>query len=134
MKEQTNNPVPNFFLASAEDFKKIPGSPIAYWFSENATNNCSMYPSLGQFSEAKSGMYSCNSSLFLRQWFEVPSLRINRTSSSHSDANKSGAKWYPYNKGGGNRRWFGYNDVLIYWANEGVDIKNFRPVQLGYPR
>ena len=114
-----------FYRASAADFKKIPGNPIAYWFSDNAANNCVIHPTLGQFSEAKSGMSSCNSDLFLRQWFEVTSLRINRTARSHLDANKSTAKWYPYNKGGSNRRWFGYNDVVINWLNEGKDIKNF---------
>ncbi|MBE9572006.1 MAG: BREX-1 system adenine-specific DNA-methyltransferase PglX, partial [Proteobacteria bacterium] len=114
-----------FYRASAADFKKIPGSPIAYWFSENAANNCDAYPSLGQFSEAKSGMSSCNSALFLRQWFEVSILRINRNARSHSDAQNSSAKWYPYNKGGGNRRWFGYSDVIINWANEGEEIKHF---------
>ena len=114
-----------FYRASAADFKKIPGNPIAYWFSENAANNCAKYPSLGLFSEAKSGMSSCNSGLFLRHWSEVSFLRINRTARTHLDANKSKTKWYPYNKGGGNRRWFGYNDVVINWSNEGEDIKNF---------
>jgi type II restriction/modification system DNA methylase subunit YeeA len=114
-----------FFNAFASDFKKVPGCPIAYWFSKNAANNCKILPSLAQYSEAKSGMSSCNSALFLRQWFEVSSLNINRKSKSHFDANASKAKWYPYNKGGGNRRWFGYNDVVINWANEGQDIKTF---------
>jgi len=114
-----------FYRASATDFRKIPGEPIAYWFSENAADNCVRYPTLSTFSDAKSGMSSCNSDLFLRQWFEVSSVSINRVSRSHADAQVSGEKWFPYNKGGGNRRWFGYNDVVINWSNEGSDIKNF---------
>ncbi|WP_437419652.1 BREX-1 system adenine-specific DNA-methyltransferase PglX [Stutzerimonas chloritidismutans] len=114
-----------FFRASAVDFAKIPGKPIAYWFSENASDNCAKYPLLSKFSDAKSGMSSCNSDLFLRQWFEVSLVSINRTSKSHEDARGSSRKWFPYNKGGGNRRWFGYNDVVINWGGEGADIKKF---------
>jgi type II restriction/modification system DNA methylase subunit YeeA len=114
-----------FYRASADDFKKIPSSAIAYWFSKNAVDNCALYPPLSQFSEAKSGMSSCNSDLFLRQWFEVALTQINRFASSHLDAKESKIKWYPYNKGGGNRRWFGYNDFLINWFNDGQEIKDF---------
>lgn len=114
-----------FFRASAADFKKVPGNPIAYWFSENAANNCERFPLLSDHSDAKSGMSSCNSELFLRQWFEVSFALVNRTASSHAGAQASEGKWYPYNKGGGNRRWFGYNDVVINWADEGSDIKKF---------
>jgi len=114
-----------FFESKTDDFKKIPGSPIAYWFSENATKNCSKLPRLSALSDAKSGMSSCNSDLFLRQWFEVSCISINRDAISHGDTKKSEKKWYPYNKGGGNRRWFGYNDTVINWSNEGRDIKEF---------
>jgi len=114
-----------FFRASAADFKKIPSSPIAYWFSENAMNNCANFSMLSQYSDAKSGMSSCNSDLFLRQWFEISFATINRTAESHDDANTFVSKWFPYNKGGGNRKWFGYNDVVINWSNEGQDIKAF---------
>jgi type II restriction/modification system DNA methylase subunit YeeA len=113
------------FRAASTDFKKIPGSPIAYWFSAKAVNNCSKHLSLGSLSEAKSGMSSCNSTLFLRQWFEVSFYKINRSASSHEDTKITTAKWYPYNKGGGNRRWYGYNDVVINWENEGYGIKKF---------
>ncbi|HMW39641.1 MAG TPA: BREX-1 system adenine-specific DNA-methyltransferase PglX [Saprospiraceae bacterium] len=114
-----------FYRASAAEFTKIPGQPIAYWFSKNAADNCARLPTLSTFSDAKSGMSSCNSDLFLRQWFEVSFDSINRATKSHEDAEASGKNWFPYNKGGGNRRWFGYNDVVINWGNEGEDIKRF---------
>ncbi|WP_278413756.1 BREX-1 system adenine-specific DNA-methyltransferase PglX [Stutzerimonas kunmingensis] len=114
-----------FFRASAVEFAKIPGQPIAYWFSKNASNNCIQYPMLSTFSEAKSGMSSCNSDLFLRQWFEVSFTSISRASRSHAEADSSKQRWFPYNKGGGNRRWFGYSDVVINWKYDGADIKKF---------
>ncbi|WP_276624447.1 BREX-1 system adenine-specific DNA-methyltransferase PglX [Syntrophomonas wolfei] len=115
----------NPYYASAADFKKIPGSPIAYWISNTAVNNFKNLMILEELSEAKSGMSSCNSDLFLRRWFEVSFAAINKNCKSHQDANESTAKWYPYNKGGGNRRWFGYNDTVINWENEGEEIKYF---------
>jgi len=114
-----------FFRASAEDFLRVPGQPIAYWLSARSSKNCSDFPLLATFSDARSGMSSCNSSLFLRQWHEVSHSSINRTAASHEEASASGRKWFLYNKGGGNRRWFGYNDVVINWKNDGADIKRF---------
>jgi len=114
-----------YFKASASDFKKIPGSPIAYWLSKAAIEACQNEIPLSEFSEGKSGMSSCNSALFLRNWYETNYNQINRINMNHYDAKLSSAKWYPYNKGGGNRRWYGYNDVLINWEKEGADIKHF---------
>ncbi|MFH0785303.1 MAG: BREX-1 system adenine-specific DNA-methyltransferase PglX [Pseudomonadota bacterium] len=115
----------NRFFTTQFFFQRLPGQPIAYWFSENAGDNCARFPTLSKFSDAKSGMSSCNSDFFLRQWFEVSSASINRIAKSHNDAHASGKKWFPYNKGGGNRRWFGYNDVVINWENEGSQLKDF---------
>jgi len=114
-----------FYRASAEDFEKIPGSPIGYWLSEAATAAFKLSPSLGDVCEPKSGMSSCNSDLFLRQWFEVSEDNISWKCSDHNDALRSSRKWFPYNKGGGNRRWIGYNQTLINWIDDGSDIKNF---------
>ena len=114
-----------FFRAPAGDFLKIPGQPIAYWLSEQSSSNCAEFPLLSTFSDAKSGMSSCNSDLFLRQWFEVSHASINKTAISNTEAAASSQKWFLYNKGGGNRRWFGYNDVVINWEKDGADIKRF---------
>lgn len=114
-----------FFRASAIDFSNISGKPISYWLSSNASKNCIKFPMLSTFSDAKSGMSSCNSDLFLRQWFEVSRASIYIACSSHEEASASRRKWFPYNKGGGNRKWFGYNDVVINWIQDGAEIKQF---------
>ena len=113
------------FQSSTNDFRKITGIPIAYWVSGDAAQNCETMPMLKSFSEAKSGMSSCNSDLFLRQWYEVSESDVNWRATSHEDASSSNRKWFPYNKGGGNRRWHGYNDVLINWACDGAALKEF---------
>jgi hypothetical protein len=80
---------------------------------------------LSAFGEAKSGMSSCNSERFLRAWTEISINKSLSICNSHETANASGARWFPYNKGGGNRRWYGYNDTLINWFDSGSEIKKF---------
>ncbi|KAB1507400.1 BREX-1 system adenine-specific DNA-methyltransferase PglX [Photobacterium damselae] len=114
-----------FFDAKSDDFKKIPGSPIAYWLKTRAIDNFVIGKSLANISQAKSGMSSCNSDQYLRHWTEISFDKASFESDAHDSAKQSNAKWFPYNKGGGSRRWFGYNDVLINWENDGSDIKRF---------
>jgi len=113
------------FHAATEYFNKVPGNPIAYWFSDQAIRNCDVYPALGEYSEAKSGMSSCNSEKFLRQWYEVSYDNLVVGATSHDVASESGKRWFPYNKGGGDRRWYGYNETVINWKNDGEDLKTF---------
>jgi type II restriction/modification system DNA methylase subunit YeeA len=114
-----------FYRATATNFKKIPGTPIAYWLSSSAIDNFERLESISGFAEAKSGMSSCNSALFLRVWHEVSRSNIEREAKSHQDSQDSPRRWYPYNKGGGNKRWYGYNDTVINWWNEGEEMKHF---------
>lgn len=107
------------------DYLRIPGFPIAYWLTDRAIDNFDNNPSLKDFSEAKSGMSSCDSQRFLRRWYEVEIPKIERNAINIDDVDDNNAKWYPYNKGGGNRKWYGYNDVMINWENNGSDIKHF---------
>lgn len=60
-----------FFIASAENFKKIPGSPIAYWVSENFIDCFKRFASISQFVDFKSGMSTTNNDRFLRLWYEI---------------------------------------------------------------
>jgi hypothetical protein len=108
-----------------DDFKKVPGSPVAYWLTRNALLNFQICSSLAAISEAKSGMSSCNSALFLRAWHEISSAKLKFDAISHQDAEKSGMRWFPYNKGGGGRRWYGYNETVINWLDGGAAIKEF---------
>ncbi|UZE94435.1 BREX-1 system adenine-specific DNA-methyltransferase PglX [Alkalimarinus alittae] len=114
-----------FYRASAEDFGMIPGSPTGYWLSDASIINFEKKKSLGDVCEPKSGMSSCNSELFLRQWFEVSLNGVFKDCSGHEESQDSGLKWFPYNKGGGNRRWHGYNQTVINWHNNGSEIKRF---------
>lgn len=111
----------NFFRVGAEDFKKIPGSPIAYWVSK-AFLSVFDYPQLGDCSEARVGMATGRNDYYVRFWSEI-SLRDFGVALSRNDAKKSNLKWFPYNKGGEFRRWYGNRDCVVNWRNDGYELQ-----------
>lgn len=99
-----------------QNFEKIPGCPIGYWVSEKVSkafeSSC-----IGDKMITREGMATADNDRFLRLWHEVSLNHI-------SMFNKTSDKWYPYNKGGGFRKWFGNRDYLVNWSNDGYDIKH----------
>ena len=108
----------NFFRVSAEDFKKIPGSPIAYWVSSQTTQCYQDLLGLSNYCSPVVGVQTGCNDIFLRFWYEVS---MNKTSIFVYPSRK---KWYPCNKGGDFRRWFGNNNLIINWENDGFEIRN----------
>ncbi|AFR22050.1 BREX-1 system adenine-specific DNA-methyltransferase PglX [Lactobacillus helveticus] len=107
------------------NFDKIPGSPIAYWASENLINDFEKGTSLGEVVQAKVGLQTGDNKRFLRQWFEVGIDNISFNSHSIKDSVESGKKWFPYNKGGSYRKWYGNYDYVVNWQNDGYEIRHF---------
>ncbi|MDF4141979.1 BREX-1 system adenine-specific DNA-methyltransferase PglX [Lactobacillus kefiranofaciens] len=107
------------------NFDKIHGSPIAYWASENLINDFEKGTSLGEVVQAKVGLQTGDNKRFLRQWFEVGIDNISFNSHSIKDSVDSGKKWFPYNKGGSYRKWYGNYDYVVNWQNDGYEIKHF---------
>lgn len=112
-----------FFRASAADFKQIPGGSIAYWLSENARNCYEIGGKVQEIFPAKLGMRTGDNSKWLRLWHEVSNNGTNLFAINAVDAETSGKKWFPYNKGGDFRRWYGNNEFLVFWKENGFDIK-----------
>jgi type II restriction/modification system DNA methylase subunit YeeA len=113
------------YTAKPDDFKKIPGSPIAYWVSKVFLTNFERGISLGEFAEVKRGMTTSDNNTFLRFWPEVSFNKSFRTAKSDKDALASRAKWFPYSKGGGYRKWFGFLEFFINWKDSGRDVIDF---------
>ena len=107
------------------NFEKIPGSPIAYWASQSLIHDFEIGTPMGSILEPRQGLATADNNRFLRQWYEVEPFRISFTSTSTEDALKSGAKWFPYNKGGSYRKWYGNYDYVVNWQNDGYEIKHF---------
>lgn len=115
-----------FYEASANDFKRIKGHPIAFWASEEMLNAFENYPTISEIAPPKQGLATANNDLYLKLWFEPLFSKIGMGMHNCSEAQKSGYKWFPYNKGGAFRRWYGNRDYVVNWENDGEEIKNFK--------
>ena len=117
-------PVKNerYCIAKLEDMVKIPGSPIAYWVSKTFIESFSD-KTIGDFGFAGIGMRTGDNNRFLRLWFEVAKESILLSCNSRDDQIKSRRKWVPYNKGGEYRKWYGNNEYVVNWFNDGEEIK-----------
>ena len=113
------------FQAKQKDFEKIPGSPIAYWVSDKIREIFEKNQKLGEVGEAKQGLATADNNRFLRLWNEVNYNKIGYNMSNSEEALESKKKWFPYNKGGEFRKWYGNQEYLVNWENDGYEIKNF---------
>ena len=76
--------------------------------------------------DIKQGLATADNNRFLRQWFEVNNFNINFSCESCVESKNSNLKWYPYNKGGDFKKWYGNQNYVVNWLNDGYEIRNFR--------
>ena len=112
-----------FYEAKQDDFKKIPGSPIAYWLTKKSFLNFDILPPLNNFYEFKQGLATGDNNTFLRYWHECSIKNIGFDMLSATEADLSKKKWFPCNKGGESRKWYGNNYFVINWKDNGKEIK-----------
>ena len=110
--------VSKYFYSSINEFKKIPGSPVAYWVSDGLRNIFSENSPLGELCLTKQGMATGDNDSFLRLWFEIDWEAANPTSPNMSSFWKSKAKYARYNKGGAYRKWYGNNEYFIKFSEK----------------
>ena len=108
-----------------DEFKKIPGSPVAYWVSERVREVFEKGTLLGKLVDAKQGLATADNDQFLRRWYEVDQGKCSYHSKSRDAAAQSGKKWFPYNKGGEFRKWYGNQEYLVNWEHDGRAIRAF---------
>lgn len=106
-------------------FDLIPGRPIVYWASRQTLAAFEHGVPLGEVTNPRAGLCTGNNSLFVREWFEVSANRSYYKASGRSDAIASTAKWFPYNKGGEFRRWWGNQNLVVNWLDDGADYYNY---------
>lgn len=107
----------HFFRASAAEFNKVPGRPLAYWVSAVERDLYVGGSTVDSIGQPRKGMDTGENAVFLRLWWEVSQDRC-----SFSD-NPAVEKWFPYNKGGDFRRWYGNRDHVVNWLSDGSEIK-----------
>ncbi|MEA1999070.1 MAG: BREX-1 system adenine-specific DNA-methyltransferase PglX [Euryarchaeota archaeon] len=118
-----HNPVPNFYRASAADFKKIPGSPIAYWVSKKIKQIFEIATPLNQNSDVAVGMSTANNEKYVRFWYEVDNLKMSLPDRKFEKENLASKRWFPFNNGGKYRKWYGNKEEVVNWENEGGKMK-----------
>ena len=120
-----------FAQSSQSNFSKIPGNPVAYWLSDHFTATFNNHL-ISDIADIKQGLATCNNNLFLRFWHEVDENKIGFGFRSNEETLRSEKKWYPYNKGGGYRKWYGNRYELVNWQHGGADIHKYNNIPLDY--
>ena len=115
-----------FFRASAADFAKIPGSPVAYWLSTRLLSTFEKGSSVGELISLKAGMSTGDNTVFQRHWHEVAENRTSRNASGASEAQKSNCRWFPCHSGGEFRKWYGNHNIVVNWEMNGIKIRDFK--------
>ncbi|MFZ1400418.1 MAG: BREX-1 system adenine-specific DNA-methyltransferase PglX, partial [Candidatus Promineifilaceae bacterium] len=115
-----------FYRAAATDFKKIPGSPVAYWVSEQMLESFAANRNLGEYMELKAGMSTGDNTVFQRFWSEVEIRNIGFLIDSLSETMNNGITWYPCHSGGEFRKWYGNHEKVVNWQGNGEAIRNHK--------
>ncbi|MEA9474520.1 BREX-1 system adenine-specific DNA-methyltransferase PglX [Xanthomonas campestris] len=107
------------------EFGEVPGSPVAYWLSKEARKTFTVFPKISTVSTSVVGQNTGDNERFLRRWCEVQWSRVERNCTCRENTHRQDVKWYPYNKGGAYRKWYGNFDYVINWQNDAEEIKQF---------
>lgn len=113
-----------FYRADATTFHDIPGTPIAYWASDATIRAFQIMPPIADWLITREGMATADNDCFVRNWWESAVDRIGFGIQSQDMALRCGKKWFPYQKGGDYRKWYGNNELIVNWENDGYDIRH----------
>ena len=113
------------YRVEQDELAKVPGNPIAYWASQNQRVAFSGRKPLSSWAPVKQGLATADNNRFLRLWQEVSIQKIGLNFDHKDETKNCECKWFPYNKGGGYRRWYGNFEYIVNWENDGFEIQNF---------
>lgn len=114
-----------FYRRDAETFKQIPGTPIAYWASDALLDAFANAKQLSEFGKPRQGLATGENARFVREWWEVDDQKSSYSCCSLEESVSSACKWFPYNKGGDFRKWYGNNECVINWENDGNSVRGY---------
>ena len=123
----------NYYRVKQENFKSIPGSPISYWAGDEMINLFKNEKAIQDLSDVKVGIATANNDVFLRLWYEINYNNLGLNFKSRKESKESHLKWFPYNKGGLFRKWYGNQDYVVNWENDGEELRNFKRAALRNP-
>lgn len=114
-----------FYRRDADTFKQIPGIPIAYWASDALLDAFGNAKQLSEYGKPRQGLATGENARFVREWWEVDDCKSVYSCGSIQESIESACKWFPYNKGGDFRKWYGNNECVINWENNGGLVREF---------
>lgn len=118
---------PYRYTVSQQRFEQIPGSPIVYWLPDFLLSTFKEGKPLEEVSQPRQGLATANNDRFMREWWEVAQRNTAFGCTSRQEAQGTGATWFPYNKGGLSRKWYGNQEFVVNWRNDGEEVQAFRP-------
>lgn len=114
-----------FYCRDADTFKQIPGTPIAYWASDALLDAFGNAKQLSEYGKPRQGLATGENARFVREWWEVDGCKSIYSCGSIQESIESACKWFPYNKGGDFRKWYGNNECVINWESNGHLVREF---------
>lgn len=121
------------YSVSTNNFVKLPGSPIAYWLTDNIYNVFENSQRLETIAIPKQGIATADNNRYTRLWCEISYKLFYKDCKNHISSSESNLKWYPYNKGGNYRKWYGNNDTVVNWYKDGMELRNDKKAVLRNP-
>lgn len=112
-----------FYRRNADTFKRIPGTPIAYWASDALVESFTKGKRLDAIATPRQGLATSDNGRFLRKWWEVVPSNASRDCSGRPEAKQSGSRWFPIIRGGSYRKWWGDYDEVVNWFDDGREMK-----------
>jgi hypothetical protein len=121
----TRNTDAGWFEAASSSFRQIPGEPIVYWLSEAIRSTFTKGRPLGEVAQPRVGLQTGMDARFVREWWEVDWHPDAMHCASRDEAAASGRRWFPFNKGGDFRKWYGNQEMVVNWSDDGRVIRTF---------
>lgn len=110
------------YISDVRECMVIPGAPFSYWIRKRILQIYEEEELLGEMAVARNGMKTGDNNKFLRLWWEVDRSTESMSTHSYTEVEKSDVKWFPYNKGGEYRKWYGNNDYVVNWQYKGLEV------------
>lgn len=111
-----------FHTIKSSDFKYIEGTPISFEAPSKLREVFKNSTALNQIAEPRQGLATGNNDKFVRLWYEVSNNKIGLGFSNQTEAHESKLYWFPYNKGGGFKKWYGNQTFIISFNKETRDV------------
>lgn len=122
------------FEVNQHEFAQVPGSPIVYWLSKPMLDTFAKNKALEEIAEPRQGLATADNARFVREWWEPSNYKTGFDCELREESIERGTKWFPYNKGGEYRKWYGNQEFVVNWENDGQEIRSFGTEDGGRPR